>query len=243
MGIRCSCRYGRICLRDGGRRRNEAALQLQRKHHHAAGLDFGLVITFITVGVLKISMVYILPIVGIPLSFWRGTDSLRKGALGHDTCLICRTILPLHAAFADRDRRLHGYAPGMYSYLVDTAGLLTPETFAKTVAFGQSLPGPNVLVAAVLGWAAAGPLGALATFGGTSIPFSLIAVLAGRYIREHASSVFVKSYKAGMAPVAVGLLFATAYLLLGNQLDNWRVWTWAAPSQLLFGKLMFPSFF
>ena len=43
--------------------------------------------------------------------------------------------------------------PGMYSYLVDTAGLLTPETFAKTVAFGQSLPGPNVLVAAVLGWA------------------------------------------------------------------------------------------
>ena len=84
--------------------------------------------------------------------------------------------------------------PGMYSYLVDTAGLLTPETFAKTVAFGQSLPGPNVLVAAVLGWAAAGPLGALATFGGTSIPFSLIAVLAGRYIREHASSVFVKSY-------------------------------------------------
>lgn len=70
--------------------------------------------------------------------------------------------------------------PGMYSYLVDTAGLLTPETFAKTVAFGQSLPGPNVLVAAVLGWAAAGPLGVLATFGGTSIPFSLIAVLAGR---------------------------------------------------------------
>ena len=44
--------------------------------------------------------------------------------------------------------------PGMYSYLVDTAGLLTPETFAKTVAFGQSLPGPNVLVAAVLGWCA-----------------------------------------------------------------------------------------
>lgn len=42
MGIRCSCRYGRICLRDGGRRRNEATLQLQRKHHHAAGLDFWL---------------------------------------------------------------------------------------------------------------------------------------------------------------------------------------------------------
>ena len=131
--------------------------------------------------------------------------------------------------------------PGMYSsYLVDTAGLLTPETFAKTVAFGQSLPGPNVLVAAVLGWAAAGPLGALATFGGTSIPFSLIAVLAGRYIREHASSVFVKSYKAGMAPVAVGLLFATAYLLLGNQLDNWHVWAWAGAVTIIVWKTHIP---
>ena len=52
--------------------------------------------------------------------------------------------------------------PGMYSYLVDTAALLTPEQFAKTVAFGQSLPGPNMLIAGVLGWAACGPLGALA---------------------------------------------------------------------------------
>lgn len=33
--------------------------------------------------------------------------------------------------------------PGMYSYLVDTAALLTPEQFAKTVAFGQSLPRPQ----------------------------------------------------------------------------------------------------
>ena len=47
--------------------------------------------------------------------------------------------------------------PGMYSFLVESSGLLTLEQFAATVAFGQSLPGPNVLIAAVLGWAAAGP--------------------------------------------------------------------------------------
>ena len=133
--------------------------------------------------------------------------------------------------------------PGMYSYLVDTAGLLTPETFAKTVAFGQSLPGPNVLVAAVLGWAAAGPLGALATFGGTSIPFSLIAVLAGRYIREHASSVFVKSYKAGMAPIASGFYLPLLIFFWETSLITGMCGPGPAPSQLLFGKLMFPSFF
>lgn len=130
--------------------------------------------------------------------------------------------------------------PGMYSYLVDSVGLLTPEQFAKTVAFGQSLPGPNVLVAAVLGWAAAGPLGACATFFGTSIPFSFIAVFAGRYVRNHASSLFVRSYKAGMAPVAIALLFATAYILLGKNLDNFRVVAWAFIVTILVWKTKIP---
>lgn len=130
--------------------------------------------------------------------------------------------------------------PGMYSYLVDTAGLLTPEQFAKTVAFGQALPGPNVLISLVLGWAAAGPLGGLATFAGTSIPFSLVAVFAGRYVRNHAQSLPVKSYMSGMAPVAIGLLFATAYLLLGNQSGNWRVLIWAFTVTLIVWKTHTP---
>ena len=130
--------------------------------------------------------------------------------------------------------------PGMYSYLVDTAGLLTPETFAKTVAFGQSLPGPNVLVAAVLGWAAAGPLGALATFGGTSIPFSLIAVLAGRYIREHASSVFVKSYKAGMAPGCRRAFICHCYLLWETSLITGMCGTWAGAVTIIVWKTHIP---
>lgn len=130
--------------------------------------------------------------------------------------------------------------PGMYSYLVDTAALLTPEQFAKTVAFGQSLPGPNMLIAGVLGWAACGPLGALATLSGTAIPFSLIAVAAGRYVREHKTSYLVRAYKSGMAPVAIGLLFATAYLLLSGDLTNWKSVCWAAVVTLIVWRTRFP---
>lgn len=46
--------------------------------------------------------------------------------------------------------------------------------------------------------------------------------------------------KAGMAPVAVGLLFATAYLLLGNELDNWRVWAWAGAVTIIVWKTHVP---
>ena len=130
--------------------------------------------------------------------------------------------------------------PGMYSYLVDTTSLLTAEQFAKTVAFGQSLPGPNVLIAAVLGWAASGPLGSLSTFVGTALPFSFIAVFAGRWVRENATSNFVKAYKSGMAPVAIGLLFATAYLLLSGSLTNFKVVAWAFFVALIVWKTKFP---
>lgn len=130
--------------------------------------------------------------------------------------------------------------PGMYSFLVESSGLLTPEQFAATVAFGQSLPGPNVLIAAVLGWAAAGPLGCLATFAGTCVPFTLIALYAGRFVRNHADSKNIKAYKAGLAPVAIGLLFATGYLLLQGNLDNYKLLLWAATVTIIVWKTKFP---
>ncbi len=130
--------------------------------------------------------------------------------------------------------------PGMYSFLVENAQLLTPEQFSATVAFGQSLPGPNLLVALVLGWAAAGPLGGLATFIGTCIPFTTIALLAGRFVRRKAQSAGVKAYKSGMAPVAIGLLLATGYLLLHGAQGNIKLMLWAFIVTLLVWKTRFP---
>ena len=119
--------------------------------------------------------------------------------------------------------------PGMYSFLVESSGLLTPEQFAATV-----------LIAAVLGWAAAGPLGCLATFAGTCLPFTLIALYAGRFVRNHADSKNIKAYKAGLAPVAIGLLFATGYLLLQGNLDNYKLLLWAATVTIIVWKTKFP---
>ncbi len=132
--------------------------------------------------------------------------------------------------------------PGMYAYLVETTGLLTPAKFAATVAFGQSLPGPNVLVAAVLGWAAGGPWTCAATFIGTCIPFTCLAILAGRFVRKHSDSLYVKAYKSGMAPVAIGLLFATGYILLHGNLDNIKILLWAAIVTVIVWRTRFPLF-
>ena len=130
--------------------------------------------------------------------------------------------------------------PGMYTYLVDNQQLLSPESFAATVAFGQSLPGPNVLIAGILGWASAGPSGFLATFAGTCIPFTLIALFAGRFVRNHSQSHAIRAYKSGLAPVAIALLFATGYLLLQGNLGNPWILLWAGMVRLIVWRTKFP---
>ncbi len=132
--------------------------------------------------------------------------------------------------------------PGMYSFLVESSHLLTPEQFAATVAFGQSLPGPNVLIAGVLGWAAKGPLGCFATFLGTCIPFTLIALYAGRFVRSHSQSYLIRAYKQGLAPIAIALLLATGYLLLQGSLDNYKILIWTAIVTIIVWKTHFPLF-
>lgn len=59
-------------------------------------------------------------------------------------------------------------------------------------------------------------------------------------MREHKTSYLVRAYKSGMAPVAIGLLFATAYLLLSGDLTNWKSVCWAAVVTLIVWRTKFP---
>ncbi len=70
--------------------------------------------------------------------------------------------------------------------------------------------------------------------------FTLIALFAGRFVRNHASSKYIKAYKAGLAPAAIGLLFATGYLLLQGSLDNYKLLLWAAIVTVIVWKTKFP---
>jgi chromate transporter len=104
-------------------------------------------------------------------------------------------------------------APDMHRYLVGQHGWLTDTQFTSSIALAQAAPGPNILFVAVLGWNVGGPLGALATMLGIMLPSTTLVLAATRWAREHKHTVGVRAFTAGMAPLTLGLLIATGWLL------------------------------
>lgn len=147
-------------------------------------------------------------------------------------------------------------APEMHRYLVGQRHWLTGDEFSAAIALAQAAPGPNVLFVALLGWqvgvnAAGGVAGGAASdwpawglgLAGASLamlgmllPSGLLTYSATRWAQRRQDWRGVRAFKAGMAPVVVGLIFSTGWLLLGAYREparDWRLWLLAAVSALL----------
>ena len=77
----------------------------------------------------------------------------------------------------------------------------------------QAAPGPNILFVAVMGWHVAGAAGVLATMAGIMGPSSLVALAVGRYGQRRADSLALRAFTAGLAPLTLGLLLSTGWVL------------------------------
>ena len=124
--------------------------------------------------------------------------------------------------------------PDMHRYLVDQHGWLTDAQFTSSVAIAQAAPGPNVLFVALMGWNVGlnagggigaglhawmlGLLGLAITMVGIMLPSTTLTYLATRWGHRNRERREVRAFKQGMAPVVVGLLIATGWVLAaGNQ--------------------------
>ena len=104
-------------------------------------------------------------------------------------------------------------APDMHRYLAQEHGWISDVDFTASVAIAQAAPGPNVLFVAVLGWNVAGPLGMLATLTGILLPSATLAVAASRWGHARKDAPLVRAFTHGMAPLTLGLLLATGWVL------------------------------
>lgn len=104
-------------------------------------------------------------------------------------------------------------ASDMHRYLVAEHGWIGDAQFTASIAIAQAAPGPNVLFVAVLGWNVAGPLGALATMTGTLLPSTLLTLYATRWAAQRRETRGVRAFTTGMAPLTLGLLLATGWIL------------------------------
>ncbi|MEG2050614.1 MAG: chromate transporter [Comamonas sp.] len=115
-------------------------------------------------------------------------------------------------------------APDMHRFLVDSNRWLTEPQFTSSIAIAQAAPGPNVLFIALLGWNVG-----LNAGGGTG-PLAWALGALG------VATCMVRAFKQGMAPLVIGLLLATGWLLgsaSGNPATDWKLWLLSGVSTLL----------
>lgn len=111
-------------------------------------------------------------------------------------------------------------APDMHRFVVQEHGWIGDAQFTASVALAQAAPGPNVLFVAVLGWNVAGLPGVVATMAGIMLPSTTLAFAATRWGRARQESVGVRAFTQGMAPLTLGLLLATGWVLAQPSRDS-----------------------
>jgi len=104
-------------------------------------------------------------------------------------------------------------ASDMHRYVVVEHGWISDAQFTSSIAIAQAAPGPNVLFVAVIGWNVAGAAGALVTLAGTMLPSTLLVLAVSRWAAQRREHPGVRAFTTGMAPLTLGLLLATGWVL------------------------------
>lgn len=126
-------------------------------------------------------------------------------------------------------------ASDMHRVMVDEMALITDAQFSASIAIAQASPGPNVLFVAVMGYQAAGIAGAVAILTAIMLPSTTLALVAARWGQARRHWLSVRALKAGMAPLVVGLLLATGWVL-ATSIEGWHHLVLTAMAALLVWK-------
>jgi chromate transporter len=96
--------------------------------------------------------------------------------------------------------------------------------FADLFALSRAAPGPGSMLAALIGWQAAGVAGALVATLAFYGPSALIVYAAGRLWSRWRGAAWHQAIERGLAPVAGGLFLAGGLAVLRISAGGWPQW-------------------
>lgn len=150
------------------------------------------------------------------------------------------TLLDLFLTFARISLIAIGGAnaaiPEIRHAAVDVHQWMNTDTFTHLFAVAQSAPGPNVLIASIIGWHVAGLAGLLVATIAMVLPASVLAFAMGRLISHFAHRREYKLVQDAVVPVAIGLIIASGMEL--SLYSAFDVLTWS----MVIGTLVFVYF-
>jgi chromate transporter len=111
--------------------------------------------------------------------------------------------------------------PEMHRQAVDVSHWMTDRQFADLFAIAQVAPGPNIIVVTLIGYHVAGVAGALTATAAMCGPSCLLTFFAGRMWERFKHARWRIILQAGLVPVSVGLIAASALVLARTADISW----------------------
>ncbi len=111
--------------------------------------------------------------------------------------------------------------PEMHRQTVEVHHRLTDRQFSELYAIAQAAPGPNVLIVTLLGQHVAGWAGGLLATFAMCGPTCVFAWAVARVFDRFREARWRMAIQAGLVPVSIGLVAATALILARSADHSW----------------------
>lgn len=111
--------------------------------------------------------------------------------------------------------------PEIHRRVVEMEHWMTDADFAQAFAIAQAAPGPNMLIVSVIGWKVAGVVGALVTTAAICVPSSMLTFAVAHIWDRFREAQLRAAIQYGLAPVTVGLVLASGYVLARTADQTW----------------------
>lgn len=99
--------------------------------------------------------------------------------------------------------------PEVHRQIVEILGWMDAPTFARLFAIAQAAPGPNVMLASIVGWHVAGIGGLLVATAAMLLPSSLLSLACSRGLQRFSDNRIVRVVTLALVPIALGLMLAS----------------------------------
>ena len=116
---------------------------------------------------------------------------------------------------------LNSVMPGMFHYVVEERGWISGREFTDLYALGQVAPGPNALWVTLIGLQIASWPGALAATAAVLIPGTIFSLAMVTLQSRNPQGPFATAFRRGLAPIAMGLMFSSGWVLLRSIGHDW----------------------
>lgn len=114
--------------------------------------------------------------------------------------------------------------PEIHLRAVETEHWMTDSDFAQLFALSQAAPGPNALIVSLVGWKVAGVLGGVVATLAMSGPSSLLTYWVAHAWERFRDAPWRIAIQRGVAPVTVGLILASGYVLTRTADHSWSAY-------------------